>query len=232
MEIRSSEKRAVVVGATGLVGQELVRLLDMVPAYSRVRVIARRQKPAGLSDKIDWIQNRLTDHHEYEPLVRGDDIYIALGTTMAKAGSKEAFRRIDYELSFHVAKAGVMHGAGQLMLVTAVGADKDSLFFYNRVKGELEEAVLSLPYWAVHIFRPSMLLGARNESRTLESIGQRISTGLDRLAGKWLGAYRPVSGKAVAQAMVHAAQQLEGGHSFHPSDEIATFDGDPKLPTA
>lgn len=231
MEIKQSNKKAVVVGATGLVGSRLLSLLELSDHYEKIRVIARREPSIPISSKVEWIVNGLSNAEEYTNLVQGDDLFITLGTTMAQAGSKEAFRKIDLDLSFQIAKAGVVNGVNQLLLVTAVGADPDSLFFYNRVKGELEQAVLALPFWAVHIFRPSILLGERNESRPVEHVAQYLSRGLDVLGGRWFGRYKPVEASAVAASMIHFSSQLKPGQFFHPSDEISTFGASNILPS-
>ncbi|RMF29876.1 MAG: hypothetical protein D6765_03880, partial [Bacteroidetes bacterium] len=109
------------------------------------------------------------------------------------------------------------NGVNQLLLVSSVGADPDSLFFYSRVKGELEEAVKKLDFWAVHIFQPSVLLGQRNENRWGEELAGKIGKVLDRLSGGLLTRYRPIEADYVAKAMVHAAQGLEPGVHVYPS---------------
>lgn len=168
--------------------------------------------------------NRLKD---YGPLIQGNDLFSCLGTTMAQAGSKEAFFRVDYHYALESARLAAEHGAGQLLLVSAVGAHKDSLFFYSRVKGELERAVIKLPFWGFHIFRPSVLLGGRRESRLGESLAGQFALGLDRLtAGGLLGKYRPVGAETVARAMVAAAQGLEPGLHVYASDEIHRMAGE------
>lgn len=223
MELQQSRKQAIVLGATGLIGSQLLRMLDSIETYEKIRVIARKPPFDVFSEKVEWLVNDFSDHQTFRSLVKGDDLFVTMGSTMAKAGSKEAFRSIDFQLTFQLIKAGAINGASQLLLVSSVGADPNSLFFYNRVKGELEQAVLSLPFWAVHILRPSMLLGERSESRPLEYFGQFISRGMNAVAGRYLGQYQPVEATAVAAAMIHYSRQLKQGHFFHASDEISTF---------
>lgn len=223
MEIQKSGKRAVLLGATGLVGSHLLQLLLSHQAYEKVKVIARKPNPGYNSEKLEWLVDSMKDWDTVSSMISGDDLYITIGTTIKNAGSREAFREIDHDLVFYIAKSGAVNGMRQLLLVSSVGADKDSIFFYNRVKGEIEEAVSALPFWAVHIFRPSVLLGEREEIRPLESIAQSLFSGVDKVIGGSMGKYRPVSGGKVAKSMVYFAQLLEGGRHIHASDEIYNF---------
>lgn len=207
-------------GATGLIGGHCLDLLLEHSAYKKVAVFSRR--PLGREHP------RLEEHiidfkrlKEYGELIRGNDLFSCLGTTMAKAGSKEAFYEVDYTYAFESARMAAENGVGQVLLVSSLGADRDSLFYYSRVKGALEDALKSLPFWAHHIFQPSILLGDRQESRWFESLAGRFSLGFDRLTGgELLGKYRPVDAEIVAKAMLVAAQHLEPGLHIYPSDMI------------
>lgn len=224
MEIIKSEKIAVLIGATGLVGESLLDLLLSHEDYQKVTVIARKTHEGNSSVKLDWVVNDFTDPSTYRDLIKGNDLYITLGTTMAKAGSKESFIKVDKDLVLQIARYGQMNGVTQISLVTAVGADPDSSIFYNRVKGELEREIMELPFGAIHIFQPSMLLGERPESRPLEAVGQWIFRGVNAILGSKLGKYQAVHATAVAKAMVYFAGKMAPGIYFHPSHEIATFD--------
>ena len=149
--------------------------------------------------------------------MRGDDLYCCLGTTMRKAGSKEAFRKVDYTYSFQIAKIAESNGVNQLLLVSSVGADSNSIFFYNQIKGELEDAVKKMKFWATHIFQPSVLLGKRNENRWGEQIAGRLAKGFDFLTGGLLTKYSPVEAEMVAKAMFIAAQGFDAGLQIYPS---------------
>jgi uncharacterized protein YbjT (DUF2867 family) len=220
MEISKDRKTALLTGATGLVGQELLLQLLEHPAYEKVRVFSRR--PPDLQH--ERLEVQLIDFDElerYADLFRGDDLYSALGTTIKQAGSQEAFYKVDFTYNFEIARLARANGVKQYLLVSSVGADAGSRFFYPRVKGELEEAVQDLNFWALHIFQPSMLLGERSEMRVAEAIAQRLSLGLDRLTqGKLLKQYRPVEAAAVARAMIRTAQQLQPGIHNYPSHII------------
>jgi uncharacterized protein YbjT (DUF2867 family) len=149
------------------------------------------------------------------------DVYCCLGTTMKKAGSKEAFRKVDYTYPFNLAKLAAEKGASQFMLISALGANKGSLFFYNRVKGEVEEAISKISqYSAVHIFRPSLLLGDRNENRTGEKVGEVAMRILKPIMLGPLKNIRPIKAKTVAQGMFAAAQSGQRGVHLYPTSQI------------
>jgi uncharacterized protein YbjT (DUF2867 family) len=216
LEILKGKKVALLVGATGLVGGYCLDFLLEHGAYRKVVVFSRRklkkEHPKLEQHKVDF--DRLAD---YRDLFRGDDLFCCLGTTMRKAGSKAAFYKVDFTYTHDAARLAVENGVKQFLLVSSVGADVDSLFFYSRVKGEIEAAVEKLPFWATHIFRPSVLLGSRNENRWGEEIAARIASGIDALTGGLLTKYRPIEADVVAKAMVNAAQQLKSGFHVYPS---------------
>ena len=219
MEITKSEKTALVLGATGLVGTFLVDQLLDHPSYRKVRVLVRQKMPREhprLEQKIvDF------DHLErYAPLFRVHDLFLCLGTTLAKAGSKAAFRKVDFGYNYQAAELAAAQGANQVLLVSSIGADPEALFFYPQVKGELEEAIRQLPFWAVRIFQPSFLLGERTEDRWGENLASGIVRVVDRITGNWLSRYRPVEAEYVAAAMTAEAQSLRGGLSLITSDQI------------
>jgi uncharacterized protein YbjT (DUF2867 family) len=196
---------ALVAGATGLVGQECLRLLAKDAGVAEVRALVRRPLPPALKAPgvreciIDF--DRLDGHPDWFQV---DWAFCALGTTLRQAGSQDAFRRVDFEYALGVAKAARAAGAKHFLLVSAVGADARSRIFYNRVKGELEEAVGRLGYPSLTIARPSLLLGDRSPPRLGEEIGKRLA---------WLfpPRWRPVRAGQVASALVRAAQADEPG---------------------
>jgi uncharacterized protein YbjT (DUF2867 family) len=216
MEIAKDNKTALVFGASGLIGGHVVNFLLLHPAYAKVVVFVR--KPMDL-EHVKLAQH-VVDFDQpasFKQLVKGDDLFCCLGTTMAKAGSKEAFYKVDFTYGFEAAQMGKLNGVGQYMLVSSVGADPNSRFFYSKVKGELEAAVRSLGFWALHIFQPSVLLGERNENRFGEQLAGKIGSIFDRLTGGLLTKYRPIEADVVAKAMVSAAQGLKPGCHVYPS---------------
>ncbi len=216
MEISKSNKTALVFGATGLVGRHLVHFLLLHPAYGKVVVFVRRplelEHPKLVQHTVNFDQPE-----RYQHLVAGDDLFCCLGTTMAKAGSKEAFFKVDFTYAHDAATMASENGVHQFLLVSSVGADTDSLFYYSKVKGQLEEAVQKLNFWGIHIFRPSVLLGERNENRWGEEMAGKLGKVIDRFTGGLLTKYRPIEADVVAKAMVSAAQGLSPGVHFYPS---------------
>lgn len=216
MEIIKHDKTALVFGATGLIGQHLVQALLEHEAYASVKVFGRRK----LDIQHAQLQQHLIDFDQmqtYASLIKGDDLYCALGTTMAKAGSKAAFFKVDYTYSYQAAQIAAANGVNQYMLVSSVGANASSRFYYSQVKGKLEDAIKELPFWATHIFQPSVLLGERNENRWGEQMAARMGKVIDRFTGGLLTKYRPIEAEVVAKAMIGAAQRFNKGTHIYPS---------------
>lgn len=214
----TSEKRtALVIGATGLVGEKLVTQLLTSEKYSHVKVLVR--KP------LDCIHPKLTsiifdfDNPE-ESLVKADDIFCCLGTTMKKAGSKEAFYRVDYIYPHEIAKIALSNGAKRFSIITAMGANRRSLFYYNRVKGEIEDTLKKLGYETLLIFHPSLLVGHRSESRFGEKIGESLSKFFKPLIP---AKYQAIEVEKVAKAMVVITSSNVKGTLVYESDLMQEF---------
>jgi uncharacterized protein YbjT (DUF2867 family) len=211
------KKRALIAGATGLVGDRcLARLLDH-PAYDRVTVLSRR--PLALSHAKLHIE--LVDFDGLQsPGKRCDELFCCLGTTIKKAGSQEAFRRVDHDYPLALAKLGKAAGARQFLLVSALGADAQSSVFYSRVKGETERDIAAIGLPKVIFMRPSILLGERREHRAGERAGIFVGRLIAPLLVGPLRKYRPIHADDVAAAMLYAANhEVRSGPI--DSDEIA-----------
>lgn len=207
-------KKACVLGATGLVGSNLLLLLTNDTYYSAIHVITRRKvhlQARSVSQYIADFNNLETVAHAFSV----DDVYCCLGTTMKKAGSKEAFKQVDYDYVVKAARIAHAQGAKQFLVVSAIGADPHSLFFYNRIKGQMEKDVASIQFDAVHIFRPSLLLGQRDEKRFLEDIAQRCAKPLHYILKGPLKKYAPVEAKHVAASMIQVAKAHIPGIHIH-----------------
>ncbi|TVY06883.1 NAD-dependent epimerase/dehydratase family protein [Paenibacillus cremeus] len=215
-------KIAVVAGATGLIGSELVRMLESDPAYARVIVLVRRKVDWGVQSRVETVVvdfDRLEEALEAVP-VGGAHVFCALGTTIRKAGSQEAFRQVDYAYPLALGRAAAKAGAEQFLIVSAMGANAESGIFYNRVKGEVEEGLRQLGLRGLHLFRPSLLLGERQEFRLGERIGAVVSRGLAfLLVGGWRK-YRPIAAAKVAKAMLQTAAAGREGDFVYESDVI------------
>ena len=132
-----------------------------------------------------------------------EDVFCCLGTTLKQAGSRDAFRRVDFDYPVALARAAARDGAKRLLVVSALGADAGSKIFYNRVKGEMEGAVRSAGVGKTYFFRPSLLSGPRAEPR----LGERAGLVIGAVLGPLLGKYRPIHGELVAAAMLNAAER-------------------------
>ncbi|MGH8482344.1 MAG: NAD-dependent epimerase/dehydratase family protein [Nevskiaceae bacterium] len=206
---------AVIAGATGLVGSALLRRLLDDARYAEVRVLGRR-RPAAVAGKVRFIETDFTDLAAHAATLAVDDVFCCLGTTIRAAGSQAAFERVDYHMVVDLARAAHQAGAKHFLVVSAVGASGHAAAFYSRVKGRMERAVRELPFAAVHIVRPSLLLGERAESRLGERAAQLISPLLSPLLRGPLAKYRAVPAEDVAAALVVLAKSdATGAHMHH-----------------
>lgn len=207
------------MGGSGMVGSKLMEELVLNKAYRNILSIGRT-RPAIKSDKVEHLTMDFKEIQFPDARIKGHDLFIAFGTTRARAGSKRKFKEVDYDYPLNVIKSAYANGVNQVLLVSAVGADPDSLFFYSRIKGYLELALCKKKFWSTHIFRPSLLLGDRNKNRFGESIAQVLGKGLNILTGGMVYKYKPVEAEVVARAMIMAAQMMEGGRYIYTSTDI------------
>jgi uncharacterized protein YbjT (DUF2867 family) len=212
---------ALVVGATGLIGGHCLKTLLDGGAYERVIAFTRRplglEHPRLVETIVDF--NKLED---LEPFPTAD-VFCALGTTIEKAGSQPDFLKVDFEYPRIVAERSAAAGATQFLLVSAAGADPASGNFYLRVKAQLEKAVTGRSFETVHIFRPSFLIGSRQEFRLGETLGVAASRVFQfAMMGK-LRKYRPISAATVAAAMAVAAREAKPGRHVHHYDDILSI---------
>jgi uncharacterized protein YbjT (DUF2867 family) len=208
----------LVAGATGLVGGACIQRLLADPDFSRVVVLTRRPLPEKLrsADASHKLEERLVDFDKLDEaagLFTVDHVLCALGTTIAKAKTPEKFKLVDYGYALRLAELGLQHGARRFLVVSALGASAYSLNFYLRVKGQMEQAVVQLPFRGITIMRPSLLLGDRKETRLGEELAKRFSF----LAPP---AFKPVQADAVAAVMIDAAKADTPGTEIIESREI------------
>ncbi|MGE5345948.1 MAG: oxidoreductase [Acidithiobacillales bacterium] len=214
-----SKRTALLVGATGLVGRDCLRLLLADDAWSQVIVLARRRVPVSHPKLVA----RLVDFDRLRQLSgfpRVTDVFCALGTTIAAAGSQPGFYKVDFTYVVETARLALVSGARQFLLVSALGANPSSSVFYIRVKGEAEEAVRKLGFGAVQIFRPSFLAGQRAEERPFERLGLAAFSALSFAMVGPLRRFRPVESATVAAAMVRVARREPPGLNVYDSERI------------
>jgi len=209
-------RRVLLAGATGLVGRACLALLTADPTVTEVVALVRRPPGAATVhhrklrfEEVDFEQLGL-----HRSVLHADQVICALGTTIRKAGSQAAFRRVDFDYPLAIARLARQQGALHFLLVSAAGASSASRVFYSRVKGELEEAITALDYPSLTIVRPSLLLGEREEFRLGEEIGKRLG---------WLApaAWKPVHARDVATALVAAAREDRPGKRVIESAAIS-----------
>jgi uncharacterized protein YbjT (DUF2867 family) len=214
-------KTAVVLGATGLIGEHLVQELLKNEYFSKVRILVRR--PLSLKHAKADVQ--VVNFHDEKDIAAkldiGDVIFCCIGTTRKKVkGNKTEYRKVDYDIPIITARLGVQHGFSQFLLVSAIGAHPAAANFYLQLKGCVEEDITALPFESIHIFRPSILLGKRNEFRLGESIGKVIMQAVSfLLIGAWRK-YKPMPATDVAKAMVAAANEEIAGVHMYEYDEM------------
>jgi uncharacterized protein YbjT (DUF2867 family) len=191
-------KVANVIGASGLVGQQLIAQLLDHPEFKKVRSFVRR--PSGISHlKLEEIQIDFDQADKWKHLVQGDVLFSTLGTTIKTAKTKENQYRVDFTYQYEFAKAAAGNGVGSYVLVSSMGADSKSSVFYSRMKGELEEAVSKLNFRKCIIVQPSILDGDRKEKRAGEKIGLVISRFLTKYVFK---KYQPTPVDVLAEKMI------------------------------
>lgn len=200
------KNKVLVLGSTGLVGSALLEQLHTSAFFDAITVIVRHKNDA-LND-IPRVEQYVLDDFlllNDEDLSGYTHVFSCLGTTLKKAGSKQKFYAVDYEINAHVADL-LQNQQTHFLFISALGANVSSMFFYNRVKGELEEYIKSLGLYRVSIFQPSLLIGMRDEQRLLEGLVQRAFTVFEHLVKKPF-LYKPVHADQVAKAMLTASKQ-------------------------
>lgn len=207
-------KTAVIIGATGLIGKALSKQLLEHVRYAQVILLVR--KPLALSHpKLKQVlYNFEQPNAEY---LKADELYVCMGTTIKTAGSKEAFYKVDYEYVVNTAQTAHVNGVKKCAVISAMGANKNASIFYNKVKGEMEEALNNIGFEELVIVRPSMLLGNRQEFRLGELIGKYLMIGLAFLIPK---KYKAIHDYQVAKAMIHYMNTNQTGKVIVENDAM------------
>lgn len=217
------QRKAIVIGGTGLVGQYLVKQLSEL--YDTLIVIARRP-PRYINASMRFYQvNDFDNLAEIFASVGADrktDAFSCLGTTKKQAGSDEAFRQVDHDYNVNFAKLCQDKGVENFFLLSAMNADISSRFLYNRVKAETEQSIMSLGFTQLVIFRPSLLLG-KHKGRPLESIGQKAFQIISPLLSESLSLH-PISAKRVASAMAMSAHDIYERNKYRPETVVSATD--------
>ncbi len=215
-------KSALIIGASGLIGGELLKQVLSQTDYTKVTILTRKHLEVKHPKMKQFVVN-FDVLPQYKDHFKVDHVFCCLGTTMKTAKSQEAFKKVDLEYPLQAAKLAKEGQAGAFLMVSAMGADVSSKIFYNQVKGAAERGVNELRLPSLHIFRPSLLLGDRKEFRA----GERIATMATKvLFFIWKGPlrkYKPIEAAAVAKAMVLAATHPSLGTHIYESGKIAAL---------
>jgi uncharacterized protein YbjT (DUF2867 family) len=194
-------------GATGLVGRAILQGLLADASVTAVHALGRRE-PGVAHPKLNA---HVVDFAALPTLPPLDEVYLALGTTIKAAGSRVAFRSVDFDANLSVARAALAAGARRAGLVSAMGADAKSRIFYNRVKGEVEDALTQLPFEGLVIARPSLLAGDRAALGQPVRTAERVATAASRFLGPLVPAnYRPIAAAEVARALLARVPTARG----------------------
>ena len=208
---------AIVLGATGLIGKNLVDQLINKESVEKIITITRRpveyQSTKVINKVIDF------DHIEnYKDVFVGDFLFSCFGTTRKQAGSLEAQRKVDVEYQYNAAKISSENKVPHYLLISSSGADENSSSQYFKMKGELETKIMALPFQRISIFRPSLLIGERNEFRIGEYLGGLLLPIIFTLP--FLKRYRPIDGKRVAKKMIEVSSKPGNSRETYSLDEL------------
>jgi uncharacterized protein YbjT (DUF2867 family) len=207
---------ANVIGASGLVGEQLISQLLQNEEFEKVRSFVRRL--SGMTHpKLEEIKIDFDNPESWTPLVKGDVLFSSMGTTIKMAKTKENQYRVDFTYQYEFAKAAAENGVTAYILVSSMGANSKSSVFYSRIKGELEEAVTKLSFRKLIIFRPSILDGDRKEKRSGEKIGLVISRFVTKFI---LKKYRPTPVNVLAAKMIRVSVDPTDGFRLVEGAEI------------
>lgn len=212
-------KTALIIGSTGLIGSQLLN--SLLDSNDYLKVITFVKRDTGIKHK------KLTQHiinfdapDTYKNLIVGDDLFCTIGTTIKKAGSKEAFRKVDFEYPSQFATFAVQNKVKQFLIISSLGADSKSGNFYLKTKGEIQDFLKNCNFQSVAVLQPSLLLGNRTEFRLGEKVGAFFMKTLSFLLLGNLKKYKPIESKTVAKALLKIAQRNNTGFKIYESDVI------------
>ena len=211
-------QKSLVVGSTGLVGKEVINELASkgIPVRALSRIDLNSSNPYLENIKVNF--DRLDEYKEHFREV--NDVYICLGTTISKAGSQEAFQKVDIEYCLETAKQALNAGVKNLSLITSIGADSSSSNFYLKTKGIIEDKISQLDFQSISIHRPGLLIGSRKEMRLAELIGQKIHPAINLLLLGNLSKYKSIKVEILARAMINISGLETGTKHYYYNDFV------------
>ncbi len=213
-------KTAIILGATGLTGSQLLQQLIKDPRYATIKLFSRSNVTSVTSPKVEQYIGDLLNLEQFRSDFTGDEVYCCIGTTKSKTPDKEQYKNIDFGIPLSAAKLAKENGIGSYAVVSAMGANANSAIFYNKVKGEMEAAVLAQNLDHTFILRPSLIGGDRKEARALEKFGLSLFKLISPLLIGPLKKYRIVEAEAIANAMIYMSNSSMAKNVIIRSDEI------------
>lgn len=206
--LENDRPTALILGATGLIGGILLRQVLASGLYKKVYAISRKRIPLADSH-LEVILDDMSDIGKVIAQIEVTDVFCCLGTTMKKAGSEEQFRKVDFALPVAAGEAAKLKHVRHYLVVSAIGANRKSSLFYNKVKGELEYELQKLGFPFLTIMQPSLLLGDRDESRLLEKLSGTFFSCLKPVMIGGLANVAPINATDVAKRMLNEAKGVE-----------------------
>ncbi len=212
-------KKAIIIGASGLIGSKLLSVLLHEPAYTEVITLVRKSLNT-YHPKLKEIITDFSNLSEIKEHIKADVIFCCIGTTRAKTPDLSNYRKIDHDIPIEIGKIAVENQVKQYHLVSALGANAQSSNFYSKIKGETEDDLKALNIPAIHIYQPSLLRGQRKEKRVGEKIALVLMQAIDPLLVGSLKKYRSIKTSVIALAMYQQSLKEDQGIFTYPSDII------------
>jgi uncharacterized protein YbjT (DUF2867 family) len=211
--------KAIIAGASGLIGSKLLNILLQQPGYDEVLALVRKELPVKHKRLVQLVID-FEKLDEYSKAITGHAVFCCLGSTKKKTPDLSVYRKIDHDYPLQLAQLAKQNGVGQYHLVSSLGADSTSSAYYTKMKGETEDDIQKVGIKSLHIYRPSILTGDRNEYRPMERLATALMKVIDPLLiGSWKK-YRSIPAETVAMAMYKQSLLNEDGVFIHPSDKI------------
>jgi uncharacterized protein YbjT (DUF2867 family) len=218
MPIQNDQRNVLIAGASGLVGSALLEMLFAQITIGKVIVLARKSLPIA-HPKLIIVEVDFDNPDSFSEIFKDIQIvFCCVGTTMKIAGSKEAFRKVDYAIPVNLARLASAAGVAKMIVISSLGADKNSSNFYLKTKGEMEDAVSTFPFRKIAFLRPSVLLGPRKENRIGEKMAQVFLRSISFMLVGRLKKYRPIESRMVAKAMLMISLSITNQRIYEYND--------------
>lgn len=211
--------KAIIIGASGLIGSELVKQVSTSDEFNEIVFLTRRQLDI-YNHKIRQIVVNFDHLADVEKEIAGDVIFSCLGSTRSKTPDAKEYRKIEYDYTIQIAEIGLKNKVRQFHYISSLGADASSSNSYLKLKGEVEERLKQLPFEALHIYQPSYLTGDREEKRIDDKIMQPLMRIIDPILFGNLRKYRSIPAGTVAKAMLNQSLKNQKGTFIYPSNII------------